>query len=308
LLNLAKHSVNLAIFCGAASRSARIVAADLSRPLLKLAAVAFAVALLSTPAFASVGKTGTERAPLAARTPGPIAGEGYHLAWRDEFKSFRTKVWSRRIWYDDRPQKNWSKFQYVSGGVLHLRTGRSYAATCKTCAPGDWPINTVTTLGSHSFKQGYFEVRMRWTKGAGAWPGFWLYSTQHARDNDQCATKAGEIDVFEGQGTEPRVYYGTVHSNTNGCAPEDQQNGNNYHPVGKNLTTKFHRYGALWTQDRITWYLDGKRLMSAPTYSTDDQRMFLLLQMWIGGWTKDPNSTTPDILQTQVDWVRVWQH
>jgi hypothetical protein len=35
--------------------------------------------------------------------------------------------------------------------------------------------------------------------------------------------------------------------------------------------------------------------------------MFLLLQMWSGGWTKDPDATTPDVIETQVDWVRVWQ-
>ncbi len=242
-----------------------------------------------------------------ARAPGPIAGQGYHLVFKDDFNHFRKRVWTHRIWYDDPPQSNWKGFQTVKNGVLHLRTGRSYAATCTTCSSGDWPINTITTLKSRSFRQGYFEARMTWTKGDGAWPGFWLYSTQHAKDSDQCATKAGEVDVFEGQGSEPKVYYGTVHSNTNGCAPADDQNPNNYQEVGKNLTTGFHRYGALWTDSRITWYLDGKKLMSAPTYSTTDQRMFLLLQMWVGGWTQDPNSSTPNVIQTKVDWVRVWQ-
>ena len=66
-------------------------------------------------------------------------------------------------------------------------------------------------------------------------------------------------------------------------------------------------YAVDWSKDRITWYLDGKALMSAPVYDTTDQPMFLLLQMWSGGWTKDPDATTPDELQTEVDWVRVWQ-
>jgi hypothetical protein len=35
--------------------------------------------------------------------------------------------------------------------------------------------------------------------------------------------------------------------------------------------------------------------------------MFVLLQMWTGGWTEDPDSLTPDLIETQVDWVRVWQ-
>jgi len=33
----------------------------------------------------------------------------------------------------------------------------------------------------------------------------------------------------------------------------------------------------------------------------------LLLQMWSGGWTEEPDASTPDKLETQVDWVRVRQ-
>jgi hypothetical protein len=29
--------------------------------------------------------------------------------------------------------------------------------------------------------------------------------------------------------------------------------------------------------------------------------------MWIGGWSPDPDSTTPNDLHTEVDWVHVWQ-
>jgi beta-glucanase (GH16 family) len=291
----------------------------LSRPLLKLAAAASASAALALPAVSPAGQDAT-RAPVA-RVPNPIAGLGYHLAFRDEFNHFRKRVWTRKIWYDDRPQSNWKGFQTVEHGVLHLRTGRSYAATCTTCS-GDWPINTITTLKSRSFRGGYFEARMRWTKGDGAWPGFWLYSTRHAKNpawpniNPYCANNglpkalcySAEIDVFEGQGSEPRVFYGTVHRNSSGdYGASNPQNGNNYHPQRKNLTKKFHRYAALWTNSKITWYLDGKRLMSAPTYDSTNQPMFLLLQMWVGGWTKDPDASTPDVIQTKVDWVRVWR-
>ena len=47
--------------------------------------------------------------------------------------------------------------------------------------------------------------------------------------------------------------------------------------------------------------------MSAPVYDTTNQPMFLLLQMWTGGWTYDTDSTTPTTIETQVDQVQVWQ-
>jgi beta-glucanase (GH16 family) len=119
---------------------------------------------------------------------------------------------------------------------------------------------------------------------------------------------SGELDAYEGQGSEPQSFYGTIHRNSSGdYGVADQQNSNNWQPAGVDLTSDFHTYGMLWTATQITWYLDGKPLMSAPVYDSTNQPMFLLLQMWIGGWTMDPDSTTPTTLDTQVDYVQVWQ-
>ena len=38
-----------------------------------------------------------------------------------------------------------------------------------------------------------------------------------------------------------------------------------------------------------------------------NQPMYLLLQMWVGGWSGDPDASTPNVLETQVDHVSVWQ-
>jgi hypothetical protein len=290
----------------------------LRRPLLVTLGVACAwLALSSAVALGSPGldaKGGSAALSQASsasrlRVPGPIAGLGYHLAFEDRFNSFRRRVWTRRIWYHRLPPRH---AIFVRRGVLRLVSRRSQG----------YPDITATTLRSRSFRRGYFEARMRWTRGRGAWPGFWLLSTRHARNpawpniNPYCANHglpralclSAELDVFEGQGTEPRVFYGTLHRNSGGrYGVGDAQNSNNYHPQRKNLTRYFHRYGALWTQNRITWYLDGRRLMSAPVYSSTDQPMFLLLQMWTGGWTRGPDSTTPNRLTTRVDWVRVWR-
>jgi beta-glucanase (GH16 family) len=272
----------------------------------------FAFAALSASVGGTASAEGRDRVALAARAPGPIAGKGYHLAWHEPFNHFRRHVWTRKIWYDDPPPRH---AVYTRHGVLHLVSRRSQ---------GYRGIN-VTTLKSHSFRRGYFEARMRWTKGQGAWPAFWLLSTRHAKNssawpdvNPYCANNglpeaqcyAAELDVFEGQGSEPRVFYGTLHRNSCGCygVDDDANYNNNYHPQRKNLTTRFHLYAALWTESRVTWYLDGKKLMSTSTYDSTDQPMFLILQMLAtGAWTGDPDSSTPNALHTEVDWVKVWR-
>ncbi len=55
---------------------------------------------------------------------------------------------------------------------------------------------------------------MRWTKGVGAWPAFWLSGYAHSQGHD-CPPLNAELDIFEGQGNEPNVFYGTLHKNTN---------------------------------------------------------------------------------------------
>ncbi len=259
--------------------------------------------------------------PPPGDEPAPIAGLGYQQVFRDDFDTLDRSVWDDHIWYDEPPKSSWTGYQSAENGTLHLRTRRNWY--WGSGSSDNWPINTVTTQSSGlTFTQGYFEARMKWTGARGAWPGFWLFSYRHATNdfwpsiNPYCANHglpkalcySAELDVFEGQGSESNVFYGTIHRNSSGdYGVSDDQNGNNYQDQPSDIAADWHRYGMLWTASQITWYLDGKKLMSAPTYDSTNQPMFLLLQMWVGGWTGDPNSSTPDLLETQVDYVDVWQ-
>lgn len=270
----------------------------------------------NTSAKASVTAT-TAACPTTAE-PAPIAGLGYHQVFRDDFDSLNRSVWDNHIWYDSAPLPAWINFQYAQSGILHLVTSRTFLSGTTA-----YPENTITTQTSgRTFQQGYFEARMKWTGGHGAWPAFWLFSYRHATNpawpnvNPVCSQQglptaqcySAELDAFEGQGSEPTSFYGTIHRNSSGAyGVRDQQNANNWENVGVDLTAAFHTYGMLWTATQITWYLDGRALMSAPVYDSTNQPMFLLLQMWTGGWTYDPDSTTPTNLDTQVDYVQVWQ-
>ena len=156
--------------------------------------------------------------PPSSGEPGPIAGLGYQQTFRDDFGTLNRAVWDDHIWYDETPSSAWTGFQEVdANGILHLRTSRNFFWGS---GPNDnYPINTVTTQSSgKTFKYGYFEARMKWSGGRGAWPGFWLLSYRHATNpswpsvNPICSQLgepvshcyAGELDVFEGQGSEPQ--------------------------------------------------------------------------------------------------------
>ena len=230
----------------------------MSRPLLKLLAATLALAAIAAPA-------------AAAKAPGPIAGKGYHLAFHDDFSHFRKHVWTRKIWYDDPPPRH---AIHTKSGVLHLVSRRNQG----------YPDITVTTLKSRSFRHGYFEARMRWTKGLGAWPAFWLVSTRHAKNpafpslNPYCANHGlpevrcwnSELDVFEGQGAEPHTFYGTLHRNTNDYyGASDSTNNPAWKSLGADMTKGFHRYAVLWTASEVRWYFDGHQVLRAPDFRLD---------------------------------------
>jgi len=260
----------------------------------------------------AISMSDTTFAPVPSAEPTPIEGQGYDEVFRDDFDALGSTLWGEGVWYAPSAPSN---SIFVRDGVLNLVSRRSQ----------DYRDITVTTEAGASpaiFKQGYFEARMRWTGGNGAWPAFWLASYRHATTtngpgtNPYCAANGlpaaecwnAELDIFEGQGSEPDIYYGTLHRNTDGRdgGPADEVNPN-ARQVVSDLTTDFHTYGVLWTASSVTWYLDGQALMSAPVYDSTNQPLFLILQMWIGGWTTGTDDSTPDELKTQVDYVSVWQ-
>jgi len=265
-------------------------------------------------------KPSTPTSPAAAGSSSPragepavIAGQGYRQAFRDDFDTLDSTNWGEGIWYD--PGSPAGSI-FTQNGILHLQSKRS----------DGYPNITVSTEGGDQprvFTQGYFEARMNWTGGNGAWPAFWLLSYRHAVNsswpniNPYCAQNglpaaqcySAELDVFEGQGSEPNVFYGTVHRNSSeDYGVSNTQNANNFNDLSPTvLANHWHTYGMLWTASTIKWYLDGQLVSSAPAYDSTNQPMFVLFDMFIGGWTTDTDGSTPAVLETQVDYVDVWQ-
>jgi beta-glucanase (GH16 family) len=265
-----------------------------------------------------------ETDPVTGGTePAPIAGQGYHEAFRDNFNTLDRSVWDDHIWYDDAPSPMWTGFQESdANGVLHLRSRSDW--TYPGCSSNCWPINTVTTQTSgKTFTQGYFETRLKYDyAGDAAWPAFWLYSYRHAtspsypRPNPVCAQMglsdalcvAAELDVLDNGGWPSELYVGE-HRDSGGYSayPDSLRPPENWFDQGIRLGDDWHTYSMLWTGSTVTWYFDGQQVASVATFDTTNQPMFLLLQNWVGNdsrWGPGISGTTSDV---QVDYVDVWQ-
>lgn len=255
----------------------------------------------------------------ASAVPRPIARQGYKQRFGDCFGTLNRRVWCSHQWWEPVPRLG---TQYVDRkGILHIVRRRA----------DGYPDNTMSSepcgqKSPKSFTRGYFEARMRWTGARGSGPAFWLLSTRYATNpawphvNPYCAKHglpvarcyASELDVFEGFGNYLHVFSGALHRNTSGnFGVPDDKNSNGWQPQsrGKNLARHWHVYAAKWTARTVSWYLDGRRIMAARTWDSTNQPMHLLLYNWNTDWEpgNEVGPWTPPVVQTEVDWVRVWQ-
>ena len=129
---------------------------------------------------------------------------------------------------------------------------------------------------------GYMEARMRFPRFTGAWPAFW--SLQEGWPP--------EIDMMEfvlgGPNTSRNNYVANVHFRRNN---QNTSSWSGFKDAGAgDLTTGFHNYGVRWTDNSLTWYIDGRQFHSytGAAAIAQMQRMYLILNLGIGGWPGDP--------------------
>jgi beta-glucanase (GH16 family) len=248
-------------------------------------------------------------------TPPPQAA-GYNLAFDDEFNTLNLSPngtgnynwYNPGIYFENpAPTSNIS----VSNSALTLtwnknQSGGNYDTTISTTA--------VDASHYHAWRYGYFEVRMKWNVVNGSWPAIWMWSVQglQASKAAGCAYcgNSGELDIFEGAGSAPHTYLGTIHDWVNAVDTANNNNSDAYNLSSTNDFSQYHTYGVLWVPGSVTWYYDNQPLHSAPTYPIFDQQDYYLMlgsQEGVNGNYGDMSGVTATSIPMTVDWVHVWQ-
>jgi len=200
-----------------------------------------------------------------------------------------------------------------ASGILHIQSRRSEG----------YPNRSLSSLGTGAGEPrnvwtfGYFEARFRVPHGTGSNPAFWLMAASDPLNpnypNPPCSVTdplclSAELDIFEHfpvNGVDD--FETTLHRNTSGrWGVPDQTRSVFAHP-GVDLGAGYHVYAARWTPTQVCSYLDEVQLGCLIPWDSIGQSMFLILYEWTRVYGPPPDATTPDVLDMQVDWVRVWQ-
>ncbi len=181
----------------------------------------------------------------------------------------------------------------LQNGVLNITATPAYGSN-----PYGLPYNSglITTDTSFSQTYGYFEVNAQLPAGQGLWPAFWLLPASNVYTS--------ELDVFEQLGNAPSTIYSTVHGTTNGVWAANSQAF-----AVPNTATGFHTYGVDWEPATTTYFVDGVAIGSAPTPSSMNSPMFMLLNLAVGAagsWPGAVSSATTLPASLQIDYVHAY--
>jgi beta-glucanase (GH16 family) len=246
------------------------------------------------------GAAGTAHA-TELRTPG--------LVWHDEFSGRAGSRPDPSRWEIETGPRNGTLQQYTSKpSNVSLDGHGDLVISAQRESAGAYTSGEIQTEGRFQTQYGRLEARIKLPSGDGLWPAFWAMGSDFSEVG---WPQSGEIDVMENFGNNPFKITGSIHGpwrTPHGYAVVSD----GFSPVS--LANAFHVYGAIWSPDRITFTLDGRRYASVTPASLSpgqqwvfDKPFFLILNLAVGGRWSGPPARTRFPATMVVDWVRVYR-
>lgn len=239
----------------------------------------------------------------------------YTMVFNDEFNSENgtqpdEAKWRRSV----RRSSTWNRYISNSEDVVFLQDGhlvcRAIPNPDQESDPVPMLTGSVESRGLFSFTYGWVEARLKTLPHTGNFPAFWMMP-QPPTDT---WPKGGEIDIFEAIDARNTAFH-TLHSHW----INNLGNKNNPKRSFSETVTQgdWHIFAANWTDDLITFYVDGNPVGSyAKSQNASDiengqwpyvHDFYLILNQSVGdgSWAKNPD--TSFTYETRFDWVRVFQ-
>lgn len=176
-----------------------------------------------------------------------------------------------------------------------------------------WSSGRIDTSGLAGFKYGRLEAKLKYDVVSGAFPAFWTIGTcayYPTGENIHGVQKSkgtqwaqnGEIDMFEGRGTNSTISQG-------GWYNQDDGKGNLNMVFGTKTidASQYHVYAVEWTETTMIAYIDGvetgrKTISDIVSWQ---RPQYIILNMAVGSTGGYPTDDCTS-MKMEVDWVRVY--
>ena len=200
----------------------------------------------------------------------------------------------------------------LGGGVVKLRMEKKtgFHADDPSKKQTDYATGFLDTYGKWVQRYGYFESRMKATKGPGMWPAFWLMPDRGVQAGPQwkranTGDNGMEFDIWEFLGRWGQYRY-NIAMHWDGYGKGHQQTGvtTNYVMPDKD---GFITMGLLWTPGVAVYYANGKEVLRWETPRISNIPSDIMFTNVTGGWDNDgiDDMKMPD--DYTIDYVRAWQ-
>ena len=166
----------------------------------------------------------------------------------------------------------------------------------------------MITYKKFDFTYGRVEARIKGLYSQGLGFAFWMLGSSY---ESVPWPKCGEIDIFELTGKTPAFNIGTAHFQESWG---HQWNQGQYSLSNGTFADDFHIIGIEWSPKYIKWYIDGNVYHTFDIsnkingYDPFNRPFFIILSSGVGGsYSGNPDETTVFPMETEIDWVRVYQ-
>lgn len=182
----------------------------------------------------------------------------------------------------------------VEGGKLVISAGPTPPDLAERLWGYPYVSGMLSTFGHLAQTYGYFAIRARVPAGPGLWTAFWLMPVE--------PVWPPEIDLLEVLGHQPDRLFMNLHTGRAADRVDITE------LATADLSADFFEIGVAWRPDRISWYLDGTRVLEQPTPGDLHQPMHLLVTLAVGGhWPGPPDASTVFPAELVLDHVRIYQ-
>ncbi|APU68293.1 family 16 glycosylhydrolase [Christiangramia flava] len=226
-----------------------------------------------------------------------------NLVWSDEFDgdSLDTDSWNFETGNGTNGWGN-NELQYYLQDNVTVQDGSLFITAKRESESGfDFTSGRITTQDKYEFTYGRVEARIKLPEGVGTWPAFWMLG---ANFDGVGWPETGEIDILEWVGKEPGRIQSALHfpGNSGGNAVVGPS-------TIENPSSEFHTYTAEWTEDAITFLLDGEVYF---TFDNDSDKpfnkdFFLILNVAMGGNLGGDVDPAFSESAMEIDYVKVYQ-